>query len=262
MPDPIDIATQGQEAGAAATGVGVLALIIRAAAKLWRVVFGSPKDRAEAKATEATATERVVEAAWRLAAALTRTTADDTGVKVLAVIWSVALLVPRFIVWATPIFASALESAKKGPQKRTGGAILGGLLTLVLLAGALLTTSGCGPAQAQALHSGLTDTTDLVDPMYAQAVVECDLQEREVIASHAPDQGDAAAVALAAVRVRCDVALASFEALRGAPQFAVPPRGAVRCAAPQQLLTGRRADAEAQQVPRRVRLGGAGGAAP
>lgn len=75
--------------------------------------------------------------------------------------------------------------------------------------------SGCGASASSAMHRGLTDATDLVDPGYAQAVVECDLQEREVIASHQPDEGDAAAVALARVRARCDVAFASFEELRG-----------------------------------------------
>lgn len=152
---------------------------------------------------------------WRTSALLTSSSVDDTAVAVLSRAWSVLLLVPVAVLQVVPVFTKAVDAARKGPPKRPG-AVLGLMLTMVLLAGALVTTSGCGPAQAQALHSGLTDTTDLVDPMYAQAVVECDLQEREVIASHAPDQGDAAAVALAAVRVRCDVALASFEALRGA----------------------------------------------
>ena len=154
---------------------------------------------------------------WRVAAALTRTTADDTGVKLLTLVWSGALLLPRLVLWLTPIMASALEAAesRKPPPRRPGGAILGVLLCGILLAGAAVTT-GCGPTQAQALHSGLNETTDLVDPGYAQAVVECDLSEREVIASHAPDEGAAAAVALAVVRVRCDVAYASFEAVRGA----------------------------------------------
>lgn len=154
---------------------------------------------------------------WREGAALTATTADDAAVAMLTRLWSLLLLVPVVVLRVVPVFTKAVEAAReqrRGPPK--SGAVLGLVLTAVLLAGAAVTT-GCatGHAQAQALHHGLTDATDLVDPMYAQAVVECDLQEREVIASHAPDQGDAAAVALAAVRVRCDVALASFEAVRG-----------------------------------------------
>lgn len=153
---------------------------------------------------------------WRERAALTRTTADDQAVRALSLLWSVLLLVPLIPLRLFPVFKAAIEaaeSARKGPKRP--GAVLGLLLTLVLLGGALVTTSGCA-AGAPAVHQGLNAATDLVDPAYQAAVIECDLQEGEIIASHTPDQVDAADVALAALRVRCDVAFASFQGVRAA----------------------------------------------
>lgn len=67
MSDPVEITqqvtTHGQQAGAAVTGLGAVALIIGSATKLWRVVFGTPKERAEAKVAEADAAARLVDAA-------------------------------------------------------------------------------------------------------------------------------------------------------------------------------------------------------
>lgn len=151
---------------------------------------------------------------WREGAALTRTTADDHAVRAVSLLWSVLLLVPLIPLRVFPVFTAAVEAARKGPPKRPG-AVLGLLLTLVLLVGALVTASGCA-AGAPAVHQGLNDATDLVDPAYQAAVIECDLQEGEIIASYPPDQVDAADVALAALRVRCDVAFASFQGVRAA----------------------------------------------
>lgn len=173
----------------------------------------------------------------RKAAALTATPVDDYAVSAMAgFVWLVSglfelvLLVASALAELTRAIPEAMNRAREAkaaasrfddgpptrPLRKVPPGPLGVLTLCILLAGALVATSGCGPAAAQTLHQGLTDTTDLVDPAYAQAVVECDLQEREVIASHTPDQVDAADVALAAVRVRCDVALAAFEAVRGA----------------------------------------------
>ena len=88
-------------------------------------------------------------------------------------------------------------------------------LVLLCIAGAVgLTLTGCGPAAAEQLHGGLNAATDYADPLYAATVAECDAQEEDVLASHAPDDGEAAYAALAQVRARCDVALASWEAVR------------------------------------------------
>lgn len=154
---------------------------------------------------------------WREGAALTRTTADDHAVRFASLVWSALLLVPLVPLKLFPIFKAAIEaaeSARKGPSKRTGAA-LGLVLTLVLLAGALVSTSGCA-AGAPAVHQGLNAATDLVDPAYQTAVIECDMQEGEIIANYPPEEVDAADVALAALRVRCDVAFASFQGVRAA----------------------------------------------
>lgn len=63
MTDPVEITTQGQQEGAAVTGLTALAIIIGAFTKLWRTIFGTPKDRAEAKVHEADAAARIVDAA-------------------------------------------------------------------------------------------------------------------------------------------------------------------------------------------------------
>lgn len=67
MSDPVIETAQQQAtelAGAAgATGTGLMLLVIGAITKLWRVIFGTPKDRAEAHATEAAAHVRVAEVA-------------------------------------------------------------------------------------------------------------------------------------------------------------------------------------------------------
>lgn len=150
---------------------------------------------------------------WREGAALTRTTADDHAVRALSLLWSVLLLVPLIPLRVFPVFTKAVEAARKGPPKRPG-AVLGLVLTMVLLAGVLVTTS-CATG-APAVHQGLNAATDLVDPAYQAAVIECDLQEGEIISSYPPEEVDAADVALAALRVRCDVAFASFQGVRAA----------------------------------------------
>lgn len=157
---------------------------------------------------------------WRVAALLTRTTADDAFVKGLTWIWSGALLLPRLVMRMTPLWASALEAAEshKPPPKRPGGAILGVLLCGIILGGAAVTT-GCASGQSEATTRAYNIATDTVDPLYQATVVECDMLEGDVIARHSPDEGASARVELAAVRVHCDVALASFEAVRAAQQL-------------------------------------------
>ena len=165
---------------------------------------------------------------WRQAALLTSSSVDDTAVAVLARVWSVLLLVPVVVLRVVPVFTKAVEAARSNgsddgpptrPLRKVPRGPLGVLTICILLAGALVTTSGCAGG-APAVHDGLNAATDVVDPAYQAAVIECDLQEGEIIASYPPEEVDAADVALAALRVRCDVAFASFQGVRAA-QLAV-----------------------------------------
>lgn len=161
-------------------------------------------------------------------AASTATPHDDRAVSAGAVVaqWVLALFswlkyVPRVTVGEpAPKAPAAPPSSDDGPPTRPQRRVPRELPPLLVFAfwaactGTALYISGCGPTQAEAMHRGLSAATDLVDPLYLEAVTECDLQEGEVIASHAPDEGEAAAAALSQVRQRCDVAFASFEELR------------------------------------------------
>lgn len=165
---------------------------------------------------------------WRASALLTSTTIDDTGVAVLSRLWSVLLLVPVIVLQAVPVFTKAVAAARASgsddgpptrPLRKVPPGLPLGVLTLCILLGGALVSSGCA-AGAPAVHQGLNAATDLVDPAYQAAVIECDLQEGEIIAAYPPEEVDAADVALAALRVRCDVAFASFQGVRAA-QLAV-----------------------------------------
>lgn len=156
-------------------------------------------------------------------ALLTATKADDRAVEGLSraferaadgIAWF-ARLVERWSWLAAP--RDARDTQPRPPRPGAGG-LLGTLTLCILLAGALVTT-GCATG-SPAVHQGLNDATDLVDPAYQAAVIDCDLQEGEIIAAYPPEEADAADVALAALRVRCDVAFASFQGVRAA-QLAV-----------------------------------------
>lgn len=54
---------------------------------------------------------------WREAALLTRTTADDTGVRVLAGAWGVVVWLPETALKVVPVFTSAVEQARE--QRKT-----------------------------------------------------------------------------------------------------------------------------------------------
>jgi hypothetical protein len=175
--------------------------------------------------------------AKRKAAALTVTPVDDYAASFAAgVVWCVSglfelvLLIAAALAELTRAIPAAMERARAAkaastlssddgpptrPLRKVPRGPLGMLTLCILLAGALVTTSGCA-AGAPAIHQGLNAVTDLVDPGYQAAVIECDLQEGEIIASYPPEDADAADVALAALRVRCDVAFASFQGVRAA----------------------------------------------
>lgn len=72
MSDPVETAQQAQhaaEAGAAIGAGGMLGAVgvIGALAKLWQAIFGTRKERAEAKAAEAAPNERAADLAIRIA---------------------------------------------------------------------------------------------------------------------------------------------------------------------------------------------------
>ena len=159
-------------------------------------------------------------------AATTETKRDDQAVGAGAFVarWVLALFgwvkwVPRLEV-GEPKAPATPPGSDDAPPTRPQRRVPRELPPLVVFAfwaactGTALYVSGCGPTQAESMQRGLSAATDLADPLYLEAVTECDLQEGEVIASHAPDEGEAAAAALSQVRQRCDVAFASFEELR------------------------------------------------
>lgn len=156
-------------------------------------------------------------------ALLTSTKADDRAVDALSrfferaadgVAWF-ARLVEQWSWLAAPRDRREERGDAPRPPRPGVSGLLGTLTLCILLAGALVTTSGCATG-APAVHQGLNAATDLVDPAYQAAVIECDLQEGEIISSYPPEEVDAADVALAALRVRCDVAFASFQGVRAA----------------------------------------------
>lgn len=171
----------------------------------------------------------------RVAARATRTGVDDALVHAgsyllegVAVLLMVGALIVQLVAWLTPRFAIGMQMAREqldhevARRRRPPGSLLGVLTWLVLALGLVvvllgpLALSGCGPTQAQAMHSGLNAATDLADPLYQAAVTECDLQEGEVHDRYPPEQASEAYAALDQVRARCNVAFASFEELRGA----------------------------------------------
>ena len=169
----------------------------------------------------------------RVAARATRTGVDDAMVHAgsyvlegVALVLTVGAMVVELVAWITPRFALGMQMAReqledKAVRRRRPPSSLLGLLTwailalgvAVLLLGPMALT-GCGPTQAQTLHSGLNTTTDYADPLYALAVVSCDAAEGQVIASHAPSEREAAAAALVRVRLECDRVFAGFEEAR------------------------------------------------
>lgn len=173
----------------------------------------------------------------RVAARATRTGVDDALVNAgsyvlegVALLLTVGAMVVELVAWITPRFAIGMQMARQqledeaARRRRPPGSLLGLLTWLILALGlvavlcAPLALSGCGPTQAQAMHSGLNAATDLADPLYQVAVTECDLQEGEVHDRYPPEQASEAYAALGQVRARCDVAFASFEELRAAQQ--------------------------------------------
>lgn len=156
-------------------------------------------------------------------ALLTSTKADDRAVDALSrfferaadgVAWF-ARLVEQWSWLAAPRDRREERGDAPRPPRPGVSGLLGTLTLCILLAGALVTTSGCATGTTTRIYNAATDA---VDPGYQATTVECDLQEGEIIASHDPHERAAALVELEALRVRCDVALASFEAVRAAQQ--------------------------------------------
>lgn len=117
---------------------------------------------------------------WRQAALLTSSSVDDTAVALLSRLWSVLLLVPVVVLQAVPVFTKAVEAARKGPPKRPG-AVLGLLLCGILLAGALVATSGCATGRGSdttPLHRASTAASVLVDTgVFVAAELEREIRE-------------------------------------------------------------------------------------
>lgn len=58
-------------------------------------------------------------ARWRDKAARTRTTADDTAVRILAAVWGLLTWLPAAVLAAIPVFASADEVDELQRKRRT-----------------------------------------------------------------------------------------------------------------------------------------------